>query len=94
MIIVAGRIYIVPGRRHAFVLASADAVVAARQAPGCHDFAVSADPVDPNRVNVFERWESAAELEGFRGEGPGDDLSADIVGADVSRYEIASAGPA
>lgn len=94
MIIVAGRIDIAPGRRDAFVRASAEAVVAARQAPGCHDFAVSADSVDPNRVNVFERWESAAELEAFRGEGPGDDLSADIVGADVVRYEIVSTGPA
>jgi quinol monooxygenase YgiN len=39
VIIVAGRIDIAPGRRDAFVLASAEAVVAARQAPGCHDFA-------------------------------------------------------
>ena len=94
MIIVAGRIEIAPGRRDAFVLASAEAVIAARQAPGCHDFSVTPDSVDPNRVNVFERWGSAAELEAFRGEGPGDDLSADIVGADVSRYEISSTGPA
>jgi quinol monooxygenase YgiN len=94
VIIVAGRIDVAPGRRDAFVLASAEAVVAARQAPGCHDFAVTADSIDPNRVNVFERWESAAELEAFRGEGPGDDLSADIVGAAVSRYEISSTGPA
>lgn len=94
MIIVAGRIEIAPGRRDGFVLASSEAVVAAREAPGCLDFSVTADSVDPNRVNVLERWESAAELQAFRGEGPGEDLSADIVGADVSRYEISSIGPA
>ena len=43
-------------------------------APGCHDFAVSADPVDPERVNVYERSASPAALQAFRGDGPGDEL--------------------
>jgi len=34
------------------------------------DFVVSADPLEPDRVNVYEQWESDAELEAFRGEGP------------------------
>lgn len=94
MLIVAGWIRVAPGRRDAFVETSRAAVVAARSAPGCLDFVVAADSVDPGRVNVFERWETAAQLEVFRGEGPGDDLSADIVAADVTRYEVASVGPA
>lgn len=38
----------------------------ARAAPGCLDFAQSADPLDAGRINIFERWESAADLEAFR----------------------------
>lgn len=94
MIIVAGWIRTAPGRRDDFVRASAEAVTAARQTHGNHDFSVTADSVDPDRVDVYERWETAADVESFRGAGPGDDLSADIVGAEVQRFEISSVGPA
>ena len=94
MIIVSGRIYVTPGRRDAFVATSRDAVVEARRAPGCLDFVVAADPVEPDRVNVYEQWETEAELEAFRGEGPDSDLNSDIVSADVSRHQVSSSGPA
>jgi quinol monooxygenase YgiN len=93
VIIVAGHIQVTPGRREAFVAASLEAVVEARRTPGCRDFSVSADPIEPDRVNVYERWESAAALEAFRGEGPGSDLTSDVVSADVQRHEISSSGP-
>jgi quinol monooxygenase YgiN len=92
MIIVSGRIYVTPGRRDSFVATSRDAVVEARRAPGCLDFVVAADPVEPDRVNVYEQWETEAELEAFRGEGPDSDLGSDIVSADVSRHEVSSSG--
>lgn len=91
MIIVAGPIFVTPGRRDAFVASSIEAVAAAREAPGCLDFVVAADPLDADRVNVFERWSTVAALEAFRGEGPGDDLSADIVSAEVAEYELPDA---
>jgi quinol monooxygenase YgiN len=94
VIIVAGQIHVTPGRRDAFVAASLEAVVEARRTSGCWDFSVAADPIEPDRVNVYERWASAAALEAFRGEGPGPDLSTDIVSADVQRHEISSSGPA
>ncbi len=93
-IIVAGKIYVGPGQRHAFVERSVEAVRAARQAAGCLDFVVAADPIEPDRVNVYERWKSEAALEAFRGDGPGDDLLAMIVDAEVRRYRVASSGPA
>ncbi|MGH9015676.1 MAG: hypothetical protein ACRDZ1_17305 [Acidimicrobiia bacterium] len=55
---------------------------------------VSADPLEPDRVNVYERWETGAAVEAFRGEGPGPDLTSDIARAEVSRYDISSTGPA
>jgi quinol monooxygenase YgiN len=94
MVIVSGRIYLAEGRRDAFVDSSLAAVKLARVAPGCRDFVVAPDPLEPDRVNVYEAWESEEQLEAFRGAGPGDDLSADIVGADVQRHEVVSSGPA
>jgi quinol monooxygenase YgiN len=94
MIIVSGRIYVRRGRRDAFLAASMEAVMAARRSSGCLDFVVAADPIEPDRVNVYEQWESEAQLEAFRGEGPGPDLMSDIVSADVSRHQISSSGPA
>jgi quinol monooxygenase YgiN len=94
MIIVSGRIYVRGGRRDAFLAASMEAVMAARRSSGCLEFVVAADPIEPDRVNVYEQWESEAQLEAFRGEGPGPDLLSDIVSADVSRHQISSSGPA
>ena len=93
MLIVSGRIYIRPGAREKFVSSSAQAIVGARACPGCRDFVVAADPIEPDRVNVYEEWDSEEALLTFRGEGPGEDLSAVIVRADVARHEIACSGP-
>lgn len=94
MIIVSGTIHVRSGARNDFLRQSAEAVSAARQTPGCIDFAVSADTVDPDRVNVYEAWDSEPSLLAFRGEGPGADLSSFIVSASVRRHVVASSGPA
>jgi quinol monooxygenase YgiN len=92
MIIVAGRIHVSPGRREEFLAASREAVLAARHAPGCRDFVVAADPIEPDRVNVYEEWDSATELEAFRGAGPGPQLAAAIVRVQVQRHHVVSSG--
>lgn len=94
MIIVSGRIFITAGQRDTFLARSRDAIVAARQADGCLDFVVAADPIEPDRVNVYEAWESEAQLTTFRGAGPGSDLSALIVRSTVARHRVASSGAA
>jgi quinol monooxygenase YgiN len=94
MIIVSGRLYLTPGRRDAFLAASREAVVAARQAPGCRDFVVAADPIELDRVNVYEDWDSDPQLEAFRGTGPTPELSGVIAHAEVRRHRIHSSGPA
>jgi quinol monooxygenase YgiN len=90
MIIVSGRIYVSPGQREGFLAASRGAVSEARRAPGCRDFVVSADPIDPDRVNVYEEWDSDTELEAFREAGPGPELTQVIEHAEVSRHRVAS----
>ena len=88
VLIVAGHLIVDPADRDSFVTDCSTAVEQARRAPGCLDFAVSPDTLDPARVNVFERWDSETELLDFRGSGPDDDTGARILGADVHRYLI------
>jgi quinol monooxygenase YgiN len=88
VIIVSGRLYVRPGSREEFLRRSSEAVVQARATDGCRDFVVAADPLEADRVNVYEEWESKDALSAFRGEGPGEDLSAHIVRADVSEHVV------
>jgi quinol monooxygenase YgiN len=91
VIIVAGHIEVRPGRREALIAASTAAMVAARQTRGCLDFVVAADPVEPDRVAVYERWATRPQLLAFRGDGPGPDLTPDIVAIDVTEYDVTPA---
>ena len=86
MLIVSGHLVLDPADRDAHVVASARAVRLARQAPGCLDFAVSADAVDPTRVNILERWARPEDLDAFRASGDADDEPVDF--SRIRRYEI------
>ena len=94
MIIVSGRIHVAAEQRDEFVAASLEAVAQARRAEGCRDFVVAARPARAGRVNVYEEWESEAALLAFRGDGPGEELGAQILDAQVRRHEVAASGPA
>jgi quinol monooxygenase YgiN len=89
MLIVAGHLTVRESDRDLYVADCAGAVIAARRAEGCLDFAVSADAVDPSRVNIFERWLTRDLLLAFRGHGPDDDMRSRILDADVAEYDIA-----
>jgi len=52
------------------------------------DFAVSADLVEPGRINVYERWESDEQLLAFRGSGPEAEQVTEILGAEVHKFRI------
>ncbi len=87
MIIVAGYLRTRAGQRDAFVAGSLAAVRAAREAAGCMDFAVSADPLEADRVNIYECWASQAQLTAFREDGPGEDLFSMLVSARVAEFD-------
>jgi quinol monooxygenase YgiN len=93
MLIIAGHLVVDPANRSSFVADCRAAVEQARGAPGCLDFALTADTLDAARVNVFERWESETDLLAFRGSGPDDDTGARILGADVQRYVVSGVEP-
>jgi quinol monooxygenase YgiN len=92
MLIIAGHLVVDPNQRDAYVTECVPAVNAARVAPGCLDFSITADSVDPARIRIFERWDDEQQLLAFRGSGPSDDQQTAIVDADVKRYDVASVG--
>ncbi len=93
MIIVAGWLQVAAGDRERYLAAVADVAVQARRAPGCLDFVQAADPLLPERITIFERWESDEDLERFRTSGGPTDSPPevpDVLSAEVHRYRIAS----
>jgi len=87
-IIVAGHLIVAPDERDAYLAGCVDVVRQARGATGCLDFAISADLLDPGRINVHERWASQAAVEAFRDGGPSDDQEAAVTSAAVVEYDV------
>ncbi|WP_020121498.1 putative quinol monooxygenase [Streptomyces canus] len=88
MVIVAGHIVVDPEQRDSYLAGCVSVVELARRTSGCIDFAITADLVDAGRINVFERWESQAAVEAFRGEGASDEQGAAMLAAAVAEYDV------
>jgi quinol monooxygenase YgiN len=90
VLIIAGRLHVDPSLRSAYLDGCVAVVEQARAAAGCLDFTLTADLLDPGRINVYERWESDEDLHRFRGSGPGSEQTAQILDAEVRKYRIAA----
>lgn len=98
MLIVAGYMDVEPDARAQFLDGMVAAMHASRAEPGCLDYVLSPDPIDPGRVRLFERWESkdalgvhlakVAERRGAEPSGP-----SPVKGVEVLQYEIGASGP-
>lgn len=88
MVIVAGHIVVDPEQRESYLATCINVVEQARAAPGCLDFAISSDLVQPSRINIFERWESRAAVKAFRGSGPSDEQNTAMLSASVAEYNV------
>lgn len=93
MVIVSGHLIVAAEGRDAYLATCVGVVQEARRAPGCLDFALSADLVDAGRINILERWESQAAVQAFRGAGVDDGQGAAILSASVAEYDVAGARP-
>jgi quinol monooxygenase YgiN len=90
VIIIAGPLHLPAETRAAYLDAVAGVAPLARAFPGCLDFVQSPDPVEADRVNIYERWESDEDLDRFRTSGgPELDLPP-LRSADVRKYRIAT----
>ena len=88
VIIVAGTLTIKAGWREQFIEKSRESILQARKNEACVDFSVSPDPIDFNRVNIFEKWKSRSALDEFRRSGPESDVFSLVAIFDVNEYEI------
>ena len=75
MVIVAGHVTVEPELRESYLAGCVRIVERAREADGCLDFAMTADLIDPGRVNIVERWESQAAVKDFRKRAPAPQVS-------------------
>jgi quinol monooxygenase YgiN len=90
VIIVSGKIHVDASARAGYLEGCRTVIEQARVAPGCLDYTLSADLLEPGRINVYEVWESDEDLARFRGAGPAPEQQARIVDASVARYRIAA----
>ena len=90
MIIVSGSLRVDATERDAYLAGCRSVIEEARGAPGCLDFHLSADPLEPDRINVYEQWDSVEAVEAFRGAGPPDEQQNMIRSGSVHQHEIVS----
>ena len=90
MVIVAGHIDVVPADRDRYLAQCTGVVEQARRAPGCLEFSLSADLLEPGRIVVLERWADRASVEAFRGSGPSEEQGAAMLAASVAEYDVAA----
>jgi quinol monooxygenase YgiN len=92
MIIIAGHELVAAEQRDAFVAAFRDLITRARAFDGCIHVAITADSVDPERVNMIEVWRDADALKRWRRQ-----AKAPKVGKpkhiEVKRYDATDGGP-
>lgn len=93
MLIVSGKVYVAPDARDDYVAAFRDLVARARAHPGCLDMIIAADPLEPDRVNMYERFETERDLAAWRKVAKGPRLPFDRKRSDVQKHVVSSSGP-
>jgi quinol monooxygenase YgiN len=63
MVIVAGVFTMDPGQREAYLAGRIELMRVSRAEKGCIEYTFAADPLDPGRVVLFEKWESQEDLD-------------------------------
>jgi quinol monooxygenase YgiN len=90
VIIVAGSLFVHEMERDRYLDECREVVLAARSSDGCLDFHLSADPIEPDRINVYEQWDSVEAVEAFRGSGPPASQTASVRAAAVAQHRVSS----
>jgi quinol monooxygenase YgiN len=88
VVIAAGHLAVDPEQRNDYLSGCVEVVRQARRTPGCLDFSLSADLLEPGRINILEQCESAAAVEAFRCTGPSDEQGAAILAAAVAEHDV------
>jgi quinol monooxygenase YgiN len=62
VIVIAGHVDVDPEKRDAALAGGAELMRETRTQQGCLDYVWAADPTEPGRIYVFERWACQADL--------------------------------
>lgn len=92
MIIIAGHELVDADKRDTVVDAHRDLVSRARSFDGCIHVAITADSVDPERINSVEVWRDADAMEHWRTHADAPDAEEPKYMA-VKRYNATDGGP-
>lgn len=92
MVIIAGHELVDAEKRDRVVEARRDLVFRAREFGGCLHVAITADSVDPERINSVEVWRDSRTMEHWRGQANAPD-SEEVKYASVRRYNAIDGGP-
>ncbi len=92
MIIIAGYELMDAEKRDSVVEAHRDLVSRAREFDGCIHVAITADSVDPERINSVEVWRDAEAMEQWRAQANAPDEEEPKY-ASVKRYNATDGGP-
>ena len=92
MIIVSGTFEVDPARRDDFLAERLDRMRTSRAEAGCLEYTFSADPLEPARVVLFERWEDQAALDAHLG-GPPMQTAIAPSSSSIVVYDVAGERP-
>jgi quinol monooxygenase YgiN len=63
MLLVTGTFTVDPPEREAFLAAAVEGMRKSRAEDGCEEYVLAADPIEPGRVVLSERWRDRAALD-------------------------------
>lgn len=96
MVIVGGIFEVEPEMREQFLSTRHELMRSSREEQGCLEYTFSADPLDPARVILFERWASKDDLDVHLARGRGQASPGGVVApkaASITVYEVAREWP-
>jgi len=93
VLIITAKMYVDPDRRAEFLAGNEDEIRQARGEPGCVDFIVAPDPVEPGRVNLFEQWAAAEDFARRCATFSPAPSDVEVLSHEATKYEMRSAGP-
>ena len=93
MIIISGKVYVDEDKRDEYVAELTDLMVRARKHPGCLDLVIAADPLEEDRINNYEAWESEEALEKWRKVADATKLPFDKERSDVQKHKVSESTP-
>jgi quinol monooxygenase YgiN len=88
MIIVSGTFEVDPTQRERFLAERRERMRTSRAEAGCFEYTFSADPLDADRVLLFERWASQDALDAHLA-APSSEFEVAAIRSSITLYDVA-----